>query len=189
MQDQQPLEFQARRRPLRRKPHRRAAVLVIGLTLLLAGLAFFGAPAATSAQDSPDNGTVPGGTVPPIPPLRPSVTFVHAAPFDTDVILTAIDVCTEEGTVVEGLDTLIFGEARTIYFDPNSFDWYIAAAGTNCGTVLVDIDPFGLGYGAVKVLVFTGDISKQPLQVIDVLAREGGGVIFMPFLARAGSQG
>jgi hypothetical protein len=181
-QDQQPLSVQAS------PPRRRTAALVAGLTLLCLGLAFFGAPGTSRAEESP-NGTVPGGTVPPIPPLRPSVTFVHAAPFDIDTMLTAVDVCTEENTVVAGLESLIFGEARTLYFDPNAFDWKIAVAGSNCQNVLVDIDEFGLGYSAIKVLVFTGDRTKQPLQVIDVLAREGGGVIFMPFLARAGSQG
>jgi hypothetical protein len=133
------------------------------------------------------NGTVPGGTVPPIQPLRPSITFVHAASFDVDVAQTAIDVCTDEGEVVPGLENMIYGEAQTLYFDPNSFDWKIAVAGTNCANVLVDIAPFGLGYNSVKVLVFSGDGAKQPLGVIDVLAREGGGVIFMPFLSLASS--
>jgi hypothetical protein len=181
-QNQHPLTVQVS------PPRRRAAVLVVGLTLLLVGLAFLGAPGTSRAEDGP-NGTVPGGTLPPIPPLRPSVTFVHAAPFNVDATLTAIDVCTEENTVVTGLAALAFGDARTLYFDPNAFDWKIAVAGSNCQNVLVDIDEFGLGYSAVKVLVFTGDGANQPLQVIDVLAREGGGVIFMPFLARAGSQG
>ena len=55
------------------------------------------------------------------------------------------------------LENMIYGEAQTLYFDPNSFDWKIAVAGTNCANVLVDIAPFGLGYNAVKVLVFSGD--------------------------------
>jgi hypothetical protein len=164
----------------------RSGVAVAALGLLILGLAFFAAPATTSAQDTP-NATVPGGTVPPIQPLRPSITFVHAASFDADVILTAIDVCTDEGEVVPGLENMIYGEAQTLYFDPNSFDWKIAVAGTNCTNVLVDIAAFGLGYGAVKVLVFSGDGAKQPLGVIDVLAREGGGVIFMPYLSLASS--
>jgi hypothetical protein len=48
----------------------------------------------------------------------------------------------------------------------------------------LDLEPFGLGYSTVRMLVFTGDIVNQPLSVIDVLAREGGGVIFMPFIVR-----
>jgi hypothetical protein len=167
--------------------HRSGAV-VVALALLILGLAFFAAPATSSAQDAP-NGTIPGGTVPPMPPLRPSITFVHAAPFDADVNMTGVDVCTDEDEIVPGLDDIVYGEARTLFFDPDWFDWKIAVPGTNCLNVLVDIEPFSLGYNAVKVLVFSGDGVNQPLDVIDVLAREGGGVIFMPVLARFSSLG
>jgi len=161
--------------------------MVLGLSIL--GLAFFAAPSTTSAQDAPDDtipgGTVPPGTVPPIPALQPSVTFVHAAAFDADAILTAVDVCTDAGDVVPGLENVIYGEARTLYFNPNSFDWKIAKAGTNCTNVLVDIPPFGLGYNAVKLLVFSGDGARQPLGIIDVFARQGGRALFLPFVVLA----
>ncbi len=169
----------------------RSLALAAALGLVILGLAFFAAPSTTRAEDGVGAaevgttvpGTVPPGTVPPIPQLQPSVTFVHAAPFDVDAILTAVDVCTEAGEVVPGLGNVIYGEARTLYFNPASFDWKITKAGTNCADVLVDIPPFGLGYNAVKVLVFTGDGSKQPLGLIDVFAREGGGALFMPFVS------
>jgi hypothetical protein len=172
----------------------RSLALAMALGLVILGLAFFAAPSATRAEDGTDPavgaadpgttvlGTVPPGTVPPIPSLQPSVTFVHAASFNANLALTAVDVCTEAGAVVTGLENVVFGEARTLYFNPASFDWKIARAGTNCTDVLVDIAPFGLGYNAVKVLVFAGDGSNQPLGVIDVFAREGGGVLFMPLI-------
>jgi hypothetical protein len=165
----------------------RSLALAAALGLVILGLAFFAAPSTTRAEDANVGTTVPGtvppGTVPPMPPLQPSVTFVHAAPFDADAVLTAVDVCTDAGQVVPGLENLVYTDARTLYFNPASFDWKIAKAGTNCTNVLVDIAPFGLGYNAVKVLVFTGDGSKQPLGVIDVFAREGGGALFMPFVS------
>ena len=169
----------------------RSLALAAALGLAILGLAFFAAPSTTRAEDGAEAagvgttvpGTVPPGTVPPIPPLEPSVTFVHAAPFDADAIFTAVDVCTDAGGVVPGLENVVYTEARTLYFNPASFDWKITRAGTNCTDVLVDIAPFGLGYNAVKVLVFTGDGSKQPLGVIDVFAREGGGALFMPFVS------
>ena len=173
----------------------RSLALAAALGLVILGLAFFAAPSTTRAEDGTDSavgaagpgttvpGTVPPGTVPPIPSLAPSVTFVHAASFNADVALTAVDVCTDAGAVVSGLGNVVYGEARTLYFNPASFDWNIARAGTNCTDVLVDIAPFGLGYGAVKVLVFAGDGSTQPLGVIDVFAREGGRALFMPFVS------
>ena len=166
----------------------RSLALATALGLVILGLAFFAAPSTTRAEDATDPGTtvpgtVPPGTVPPIPSLEPSVTFVHAAAFNANTALTAVDVCTDAGTVVNGLDNVVYGEARTLYFNPASFDWKIARAGTNCTDVLVDIGPFGLGYGAVKVLVFAGDGTTQPLGVIDVFAREGGRALFMPFVS------
>jgi hypothetical protein len=165
----------------------RSLALMFALGLLIVGLAFFAAPATSSAQAAP-SGTIPGGTLPPLPLLQPSITFVHAAPFDDEVVMTGIDVCTDEGEIVPGLDGIVYGEARTLYFTPDWFDWKIAVPGTDCIHMLLDIEPFSLGYNAVKVLVFAGDGVNQPLDVIDVLAREGGGVIFMPFLAWAGTQ-
>jgi hypothetical protein len=164
----------------------RSLVLAMALGLVILGLAFFAVPSTTSAQDTPDGtipgGTVPPGTVPPIPSLQPSITFVHASLFaDPDPVV--IDVCTDAGTVVPFLENMSYGEAQTLYFDPNAFDWKIARAGTNCTDVLVDIPPFQLGYGAVKVLVFAGDDVIQPLEVIDVLARKGDGALFMPFIS------
>jgi hypothetical protein len=169
----------------------RSPVLAVVLGLAILGLAFFAAPNPTRAQDGTEPAagaadvgtTVPPGTVPPNPALQPSVTFVHAAPFDADPFLAAVDVCTDAGEVVSGLENVIYAEARTLYFNPASFDWKIARAGTNCTSVLVDIAPFGLGYNAVKVLVFAGDGSKQPLGVIDVFARQNGGALFMPFVS------
>lgn len=165
----------------------RFGVLMVGLTLLILGLAFFAAPATTSAQNAP-NDTTPPGTVPPNPALRPSVTFIHAAPFDADVALTAVDICTDDGNLVPGMDGITYGGARTLSLDPSLFDWMITTAGSNCQNVLLDIELFSLGYGTVRVLVFTGDIVNQPLVVLDVLAQEGGGVIFMPVIIRSSSS-
>ena len=169
----------------------RSLVLAMALGLAILGLAFLVAPGTTLAEDglgaaevgTVPPGTVPPGTVPPIPSLQPSVTFVHAASFDADINLTAVDVCTDAGVVVLGLGNIVYGQSSTLYFNPAAFDWKIARAGTNCADVLVDIAPFSLGYNAVKVLVFTGDGTLQPLGVIDVFAREGGGVIFIPYVA------
>ena len=169
----------------------RSLALAMALGLVILGLAFFAAPSTTRAEDgtgaatgtaSPGT-TVPPGTVPPIAPLQPSVTFVHAASFSVDPYLAAVDVCTDAGEVVTGLENVIYAEARTLYFNPASFDWKIARSGTNCTSVLVDIAPFSLGYNAVKVLVFAGDGIRQPLSVIDVFARESGGALFMPFVS------
>ena len=169
----------------------RSLALAMALGLVILGLAFFAAPGTMRAEDEAGAagvgttvpGTVPPGTVPPIPSLQPSVTFVHAASFNADVSLTAVDVCTEAGEVVPGYGNVIYGEARTFYFNPASFDWKIAKSGSDCLDVLVDIPPFGLGYNAVKVLVFTGDGTLQPLGVIDVFAREGGSALFIPFVS------
>jgi hypothetical protein len=159
-----------------------SGVLMAGIGLFIFGLALLAAPQISSAQDAPD-----AGTIPPIPDLRPSVTFVHAAGFDPDIALTAVDVCTDEGESVPGLENLTYGEGRTILVDPGSFDWVIAAAGSNCQTVLLDMEPFGLSYSTIRVLVLAGDNVTQPLQVIDVLAQEGGGVVFMPIILKSGA--
>jgi hypothetical protein len=165
----------------RKLPRRRhySTALIVGLALLILGLAFFAAPQTTSAQDAPD-----AGTVPPNPALRPVITFVHAAPFNSGPSMTAVDICTAEDDVVPGLEGLIYGEGRTVIFDPGSFDWTIAVAGSDCQIELLDIEPFELGYGTFRILVFMGDGVNQPLVVLDVLAQEGGGVVFLPVVLK-----
>jgi hypothetical protein len=162
----------------------RAGLITLGTLVVLLGLAMFGAP-GVSADDS-GAGTLPPGTLPPF--LETTITFIHAAPLNADPDLTAVDICATQSVlapspkVVPGLEDLVFGEARTLTVTPGTFDFLVAEAGTNCGNVLVNIAPFNMTLGSIKVLVITGDNVNQPLQVLDVTQREGGAMLFLPLV-------
>jgi len=134
-------------------------------------------------EDVAPRATVPPGTVPPL--LKASITFIHVAPFDSDVQATAVDVCTETGEVVDELSGLNYGQSATSTFDPDLFDWEVAPAGANCLNPLADIAAFGLAYGGQAVLVFSGDGAKQPLEVFQVTLLPGGPNLFLPLIGNS----
>jgi hypothetical protein len=161
----------------------RSSVLVAALTLLILGLAFLASPTASSAQ------SVPNGTVPPLPGTQATVTVVHAAPFNVDVDQTAVDICNIDNTVVPGLENIKFLDARTISLDADVYNWTVSPANSNCEPDLLSTGEFVLGYSAIRTFVVTGDGTNQPLSIVDVVVREGGGALYMPFVTHNTTNG
>jgi hypothetical protein len=163
--------------------HHRSSVLVAALTLLILGLAFLASPTVSSAQSAPN------GTVPPIPGTQATVTVVHVAPFNADIDQTAVDICTIDNTVVPGLENIKYLESRTINVNADVYEWTVAPANSNCEPDVLSTGEFILGYNAIRTFVITGDGTNQPLRIVDVVVREGGGALYMPFVTHNTTNG
>ncbi len=78
------------------------------------------------------------------------IRITHFAPFASPLSATEVDICTDEGNPVPGLTNVPY-EASSGYLSlpAGIYDLNIAAAGTSCGTVALDIPPFALKVGQV----------------------------------------
>lgn len=180
-------------RSILRDQQGRFAVGAIALFLTIIGLAF-GQGYATASPNMPEpdtslpKGTIPPGTIPPSPEpiFYGLVNVIHTAPIDSDINNTAIDICdVETNTKVNG--PLVY-EEQTGYeeFSIGEYDWFIAPAGSNCGSELYDIPPFSVFAGAKLVLVIYGGANDHPLTSLLIVAEDGLRIHFLP-LIRQGS--
>ena len=96
-------------------------VVAFVFVLVLAGMSLLSQEA--SAQSGQPDGAAPFGTLPPA--LQVQITFIHAAPVFSDTLMTAIDVCDEQGQIVDDLAGIVYGESRTFMADAGVFNWKI----------------------------------------------------------------
>lgn len=167
-------------------PHRRRTstmlyVAAFVFVLVLASMSLLSREAI--AQFDPLGGTAPPGTLPP--PLRAQVTFIHAAPVFSDTQMTAIDVCNEDGQVVNNLQGVVYGQSETFTTDSGVLDWKVAVAGSGCSTLVKDIPPFKIGNGGHAIVVAIGDVINQPLDTLVIIPNQGGGYLHMPYLGKS----
>ena len=142
---------------------------------------------ASAATVMSANGTIPPGTIPPAatPPAdKARITVIHAAPFAADIANTALDICTQEGTVVSGLAGLKYLDNASIFVNPGSYDLKIADAGSNCTALRLDLAAFTLITQEEVVLVITGDGSNQPLDALLYVANPGAHTLYLPIIAK-----
>ncbi|MEZ4833019.1 MAG: DUF4397 domain-containing protein [Caldilineaceae bacterium] len=80
----------------------------------------------------------------------------HLAPFATR--WTARDICTEAGDVVAGLTNVPY-KASSGYLElpAGDYDLKVTAAGSNCGTTLIDVPSVRLADGSITEVAAIGD--------------------------------
>ncbi len=90
------------------------------------------------------------------------IRVVHAAPFAAEIEATAASVRLDDGTVVNGLDRVTFGQESGFFELPAAtYDLKISTAdGT---TDLIDIAPIDLPAGTVVTVYAVGDGTNQPV--------------------------
>lgn len=86
---------------------------------------------------------------PTAPAGQALLTVGHLAPFAPDVNATAVDICTDAGTVL--IANLKYPEVRAnLILLPGLYKLKIALPGTNCGMVALDLPQFRLVAGDVR---------------------------------------
>lgn len=161
------------RNPLSSSASRRVLLLVA----LFAAIALFASWGAADAQAQAD----PNQTIPPGP--FGIVTIIHAAPFAVDPGDTAVDVCTEDGQLVDDFTDIIYLETPSANVPAGDYDWLIAEGGTNCATELLDIPPFTIRNLSHFQFLISGDGTNQPLAVTQIIIAEGEQFIYMPLIS------
>ncbi|MFN8446976.1 MAG: hypothetical protein U0175_39645 [Caldilineaceae bacterium] len=135
------------------------------------------------------NGSVPPGTIPPGPETpsdKAKITVIHAAPLATAIDDTAVDICTNDGTVVSGLAGLKYLNNASVFVSPGNYDLTVAKAGTNCATTVLDLAPFTLANQQEVVLVVTGDGTNQPVDALLLVTKAGVNIYYMPIIFNEG---
>ncbi len=90
------------------------------------------------------------------------IRVIHAAPFASDINETAASVRLDDGTVINGLDSVLFGQNSGFFEIPaGNYDLNISSAD---GSVrLIDIAPLDLPAGAIVNVFAIGDGVNQPV--------------------------
>lgn len=92
--------------------------------------------------------------------------IAHAAPFGNSPAATAVDICTQDGSVVNGLANVPYkGESGYIPLPAGEYDLRIAAhnAATPCtGATIIDPLPVTLAEGSITTVFAVGDVTNQP---------------------------
>lgn len=157
-------------------------VVAFVFVLVLAGMSLLSQEA--SAQSGQPDGAAPFGTLPPA--LQVQITFIHAAPVFSDTLMTAIDVCDEQGQIVDDLAGIVYGESRTFMADAGVFTWKITPANSGCiGIPDFKIPPFKIGFGGNGIVVAVGDAINQPPNVLVIIPNQGGGNFYLPWVGKA----
>ncbi len=90
------------------------------------------------------------------------IRVIHAAPFASDINATAASVRLDDGTVVNGLDNVLFGQDSGFFEIPaGNYDLNVSTA--DGSTRLIDIAPLDLAAGTVVNVFATGDGVNQPV--------------------------
>jgi hypothetical protein len=87
------------------------------------------------------------------------VRIVHLAPFAAELDDTRVDICTQDGQVVDGLTGIPYKGFTDPYLElpTGSYDLIVAAAGSSCETILIDLPAFHLDEGEILSVFATGD--------------------------------
>jgi hypothetical protein len=87
---------------------------------------------------------------------------IHAAPFNSNIDDTAVSIRFDDGTVVGGMDTVLYGQASDFIEIPTgTYDLNISTV--DGSTRLIDLVPLDLPPGITVNVFATGDGVNQPL--------------------------
>ncbi|MFK8010798.1 MAG: DUF4397 domain-containing protein [Marinicellaceae bacterium] len=90
------------------------------------------------------------------------IRVIHAAPFAADLAATAASVRLDDGTVVNGLSSVLFGQDSGFFELPaGNYDLNVSTA--DGSTRLIDIAPLDLPAGVVVNVFAVGDGVNQPV--------------------------
>ncbi len=149
----------------------RSSLWIVGFVCILTMAGWFlvadattaGAFGVASSAETLPSGTIPPGTI----PFPATVTFIHAAPTSASLPATAVDVCDENGALVNAkLAGVLYGETVSLTAPLGTYDWKVTVAGSNCATLVVDVPSFQLLYDTVQLVIVIGDDVNQPVDVI-----------------------
>jgi hypothetical protein len=100
------------------------------------------------------------------PTTGANVRIAHLAPFAAGDAETAVDLCTEDDTVV--VSDLRYREVTqpALNLAAGDYDLKVALAGTNCQEVALDLPSIRLSDGETIDLFVIGDITNQPLELV-----------------------
>lgn len=104
--------------------------------------------------------------VPP-PTATGMLRISHLAPFSTTLNGTKVDVCTDAGVPVPGLTGIAYKSSSGFFpLPPGAYNLKVAATGTACAAVALDLPPFAIHVGQVADIVAIGLIGSAnlPLQ-------------------------
>lgn len=133
-------------------------------------------PLAFSA--TPISTTAPAG--------KALLTVGHLAPFAANVNDTAVDICTDAGTVVLG-NVKYPDVAANVALDPGLYNLKITVAGSNCATTALDLPAFRLTAGDISDVFAIGDrLSGEPfgLEVVTITGLRPAWQQYLPYAAR-----
>lgn len=92
------------------------------------------------------------------------IRITHFAPFASPLSATEVDICTDAGSAVPGLTNVPYkGSSGYLPLPAGLYDLNIAVAGTDCGTVALDIPPFALKVGQVADVYAIGLLPPSDL--------------------------
>jgi hypothetical protein len=92
------------------------------------------------------------------------IRISHLAPFDPDLADTQVDICTQDGSVVGGLVNVPYkGSSGYLSLPAGDYDLKVTAAGTNCGTTLIEVPSLRLADGEIVDVFAVGDGVNQPV--------------------------
>lgn len=100
-------------------------------------------------------------------PITPSdghfmIRVIHAAPFSADINETAASIRTDDGVVVNGLNSVLYGQDSGFFELPaGTYDLNVATA--DGSTRLIDLEPLTFAAGVTVNVFATGDADNQGL--------------------------
>jgi hypothetical protein len=95
--------------------------------------------------------------------------ITHLAPFADTLPGTAVDICTAAGIPVPGLTGVQYKVYGYLEIPAGDYDLKVAAAGTGCATVLIDVPPVRLAAGEIYEVVAIGDGVNFPPSIVSTL--------------------
>ncbi|NUM44159.1 MAG: DUF4397 domain-containing protein [Anaerolineales bacterium] len=123
-----------------------------------------------------DDPTLPG-------PGNSRVRIVHLAPFAAALVDTEVDLCTEDGTAI--LTNVPYKGFTDPYLElpAGLYDLKITAAGSSCGTTLIDVATIALREGQVATVFALGDGGNAaPTVTTDIDLAPN--TMFLPLISR-----
>jgi hypothetical protein len=96
--------------------------------------------------------------------------ITHLAPFADTLPGTAVDICTATGIAIPGLTGVQYKAFGYLQVPAGDYDLKVAAAGTGCATVLIDVPPVRLAAGEIYEVVAIGDGVNFPPSIVSTLA-------------------